>query len=79
MTRSYPAVFEPDDNGTFLVSFPDFPEAHTFGETMADARLRAADCLQTIIDAYGRDGQALPAPSGGDANTVELVQAEVPA
>lgn len=28
----YPARLERDTNGTILVSFPDVPEAHTFGE-----------------------------------------------
>src|SRR5262245_43037678 len=27
----YPVVLEKDDNETILVSFPDFPEVHTFG------------------------------------------------
>ena len=29
---AYPVVLEPDDNGTLLVTFPDVPEAVTFGE-----------------------------------------------
>ena len=48
----YPVTLERDDNGTILVSFPDFPEAHTFGEDEADALVRAKDALATAIDAY---------------------------
>jgi antitoxin HicB len=33
----YPVTLERDDNGTILVSFPDLPEAHTFGEDESDA------------------------------------------
>ena len=29
----YPAVLERDDNDTWLVTFPDFDDAVTFGET----------------------------------------------
>ena len=32
----YPLELKPDTNGTVLVSFPDFPEAHTFGDDRAD-------------------------------------------
>jgi antitoxin HicB len=59
----YPVTFERDDNGTVLVSFPDFPEAHTFGEDETDAALRARDALATVIDAYIKDRRDVPLPS----------------
>lgn len=67
MTRKadYPVRLEPDDNGTVLVSFPDFPEAHTFGDDGPDALLRAQDALATVIDAYIKDRRPMPAPSEG--------------
>jgi antitoxin HicB len=52
-----------DDNGTVLVTFPDFPEAHTFGANEADALKRAADALATAIQGRITDRRALPAPS----------------
>jgi antitoxin HicB len=59
----YPVRFERDDNNTVLVSFPDFPEAHTFGDDEADALLRAQGALATVIDAYIKDKREIPAPS----------------
>ena len=59
----YPVILERDDNKTILVSFPDFPEAHTFGATEADAVLRARDALATVIDAYIKDKRDIPLPS----------------
>ncbi len=59
----YPVVLEPDDNGTILVSFPDFPEAHTFGEDVADALHHAGDALETVLMAYMQDRRDIPAPS----------------
>lgn len=59
----YRAVLEPDDNGTIVVSFPDFPEAHTFGTTKEDALARAEDALATVIQAYIADRRPIPAPS----------------
>lgn len=59
----YPVTLTPDDNGTLLVGFPDFPEVHTFGEDTADALTRGVDALDTIIDAYIRDRRDIPDPS----------------
>jgi antitoxin HicB len=62
---SYRIELEPDDNDTILVSFPDFPEAHTFGETKEEAIARAGDALETAIDAYIKARRSLPTPSAG--------------
>jgi antitoxin HicB len=59
----YPVTLERDDNGTVLVSFTDFPEAHTFGENNEDALARAVDALATVIDAYIKDRRDIPRPS----------------
>ena len=58
----YRIVLTPDDNGTLLVSFPDFPEAHTFGADEAEARTRAVDALETVIAAYMKDRRPIPSP-----------------
>jgi predicted RNase H-like HicB family nuclease len=59
----YPIVLERDDNDTILVSFPDIPEAHTFGEDEVDAVVRAKDALVTALAARIRDGEPIPSPS----------------
>lgn len=46
-----------------LVDFPDFPEAHTYGDDRDEALARAVDALATIIDACMRDRQPIPRPS----------------
>jgi len=68
----YPVVLEPDDNGTVMVAFPDFPEAQTFGEDEADALARASDALATIVDGYIRTRRPLPAPSPLSGLAAEL-------
>lgn len=68
----YPVVLEPDDNGTVMVTFPDFPEAQTFGEDEADALARASDALATIVDGYIRARRPLPAPSRVSGHAAEL-------
>ena len=59
----YPVILARDDNKTILVSFPDFPEAHTFGATETEALARGADALATVIDAYIKDRRDIPMPS----------------
>jgi antitoxin HicB len=63
MTYTYPVRLVPDDNGTVLVSFPDFAEAHTFGDTKEEALARAVDALVTVMDAYIKDRRDIPRPS----------------
>ena len=59
----YPVTLRRDDNGTILVSFPDFPEAHTFGEDESEALLRAVDCLESVLMLYMDDRREIPSPS----------------
>jgi antitoxin HicB len=60
---NYPVILERDDNDTVLVSFVDFPEAHTFGADVPDALAHAKDALATVIDAYIKDRRDVPMPS----------------
>ncbi|HEY5608045.1 MAG TPA: type II toxin-antitoxin system HicB family antitoxin [Alphaproteobacteria bacterium] len=47
----------------FVVSFRDFPEAHSQGENGADALHMAADCLDEAIAARIVADEAIPPPS----------------
>ncbi len=51
------------EHGSMIVTFPDFPEAHTYGDDREEALARAVDALMTIIDAYMKDRQTIPKPS----------------
>jgi antitoxin HicB len=68
----YPVVLEPDDNGTVMVTFPDFPEAQTFGDDETDALAHAGDALATIVDGYIRARRPLPSPSATVGHAAEL-------
>lgn len=59
----YPARMEADSNATQLVTFPDFPEAATFGDGVEDALLHAQDALLTAVAARIEDGEEVPLPS----------------
>jgi antitoxin HicB len=58
----YPIQVEHQDNETVLVSFPDFPEAHTFG-IEPEALAQASEALTTVLDAYIREYRDIPQPS----------------
>jgi antitoxin HicB len=45
----YPANVEGDEAAYFLVTFPDFPEAGTDGETLEEALAQASDCLAEAV------------------------------
>ncbi len=45
------------------VSFPDIPEALTFGVDDADALRHGVDALETALDFYFDDGRSIPTPS----------------
>ena len=61
--QKYPIALERDDNDTFLVTFPGFPEAVTFGEDEAEARMHAVGALIAVISARMDDGEDIPSPS----------------
>lgn len=63
MNYVYPALFQPEPDGGFLVTFPDVPEAITQGDDLPDARASAADALGLALRGYLVDGKPLPAPS----------------
>lgn len=59
----YPAHFEPGDDGRFVVTFRDLPEAITQGDDEADALSMARDALITAMDFYFEDRRPVPKPS----------------
>jgi len=59
----YPVKLTKDDNGTILVTAPDFPEVTTFGKNEAEALARAADAVATAMQGRITDRQDIPAPS----------------
>lgn len=45
-----------------LVSFPDFPHVHTFGNDEAEALARAVDAIETYLMAMIEDREPIPPP-----------------
>jgi antitoxin HicB len=62
MTRqfSYTAVFEPAEEGGFVVTFPAIPGLATHGETLDEAGAMAEDCLRVYLESLAIDGEPAP-------------------
>ena len=65
----YPVILEPDSNDTILVSFPDFPQAHTFGDDENEALARAADLLEDVLGDHIENRRDIPPPSRREDGT----------
>lgn len=59
----YPVTLTAEDNGTITVTFPDVPEAITFGADRSQALAHAVDALETALSFYVDARQPLPVPS----------------
>jgi antitoxin HicB len=58
----YQIVLDADDNDTFVVTVPAFPEITTFGESQPDACLHGIAAIEEAIAARMADGEDIPAP-----------------
>jgi antitoxin HicB len=75
--HTFTAVIEPDEeDGGYVVTFPAIPDLATQGETLAQARLMAEDCLRGYLEVLRDTGRPLPAPgaatTSAHATMVEL-------
>lgn len=60
---TYPVDLTPDaDDGGFVVTFPDVPEAITQGDDVPGALAEAADALEEAIAGRIRSGDEIPTP-----------------
>jgi antitoxin HicB len=65
MAFGYRYTLERQANGWFLVRFPGVPEALTEGESEAEARANAVDCVVTALEGYVKEGRKLPRQGAG--------------
>lgn len=59
----YPATFTHAEEGGFVVTFRDIPEAITQGDDEAEALAMAADVLLSAMEFYFEDKRQVPPPS----------------
>ena len=74
MLHAYPCKLTADEEGGFVVTFPDVPEAVTGGGNWAEALAMAEDALAVALAGYVHEGWDIPVPSPvGDAQEIVAV------
>lgn len=64
MSYRYPVVLSREASSKAVtVTFPDFPEAVTFGESDEAALVAAIDCLDEVLASRIRSKEAIPRPT----------------
>ncbi len=63
MAVGYCYTLEQQQNGWWLVRFPEVPEALTEGETEQAAHDSAIDCMMAALAGYVKAGRPIPRPS----------------
>lgn len=58
---SYTVLFEPAEEGGYVVTCPALPGVVTQGESLEEARAMAADAIRGYLESLTKDG--LPIPS----------------
>jgi antitoxin HicB len=64
MQYVYPVRLDPEPDGSAVnVSFPDVPEALTWGDDDAEALVLAEDCVTAALRGYIKRGLPIPRPT----------------
>lgn len=70
----YPALFEPAEEGGFIVTFPDWSWGVTQGEDERDTHEMARDALVTMIAYSIRHGKPVPPPSRPKGRKYRMIE-----
>lgn len=60
---AYPAIFTPEENGSYSIIFPDLEGCYTCGYSLEDGIEMAEDALALVLYGYEKDGRERPIPS----------------
>ncbi len=60
---NFPVNFTPEEDGGFVITFPDFPEAISQGETITECLMEAKDCLDEALALRIDEKLEIPLPS----------------
>ncbi len=75
---SFTVLFEPAEEGGFVVTCPALPGVVTQGETLEEARRMAEDAIRGYLESLRKDGLAIPEDSAPEPIR-ERVKVVVPA
>ncbi len=70
----YPAIFHPNEDGSFTIVYPDLPGCISEGKSLGDAMYMAQSALNQWIEYLTEKKQSIPKAS--DFQSVEITQGE---
>ena len=79
MKICYPCILKKDSNKKFLVTFPDFPETFTEGETEEEALFNASEALTLTLEGRAEEGMLIPLPSHNETMSMVYPSSRVQA
>jgi len=59
----YPAIFTPEEDGSFSINFPDLEGCYTCGDNLTDGMEMAKDVLALVLYGYETENKLIPTPS----------------
>ena len=68
----YTAIFEPAEEGGFVVSVPALPGCMTQGETLEEAKKNLIQAMQCHAESFRREGHRPPEATEEFVGTVEI-------
>lgn len=68
MKYTYPAIFEPAEEGGYNVKIPDIPGCYTCGDDMAESLEMAKDCIEMMLVHY--EDEKKPIPPASDIKSI---------
>lgn len=74
-TYSFTMLFEPAEEGGYVVTCPALPGLVTEGDTMEEAREMAEDALRGYLESLLEDGESIPSDKTPIAEPIEVALA----
>lgn len=65
---TYTAVFQPEEDGGYVVTFPALPGCISQGETLEEARAMAGDALELYLEVLKSEGRSIPIESAEETS-----------
>ena len=59
-SHDFTVLFEPAEEGGYIVTCPALPGLVTEGDTLVEARNMAADAIRCYLESLRKDGQPIP-------------------
>lgn len=74
-TYTFTMLFEPAEEGGYVVTCPALPGLVTEGDTLEEARRMAEDALRGYLESLRKDGMPIPSDKTPIAEPIEIALA----